>query len=160
MGVVSGSAFIAVPDIRLIILTLVSSSIALGISSGVSVYEAEILEGEKEVEDLEKAMLITLENTVHSDSLRINALVASVIVFATPLCSMVIAITPFLLTKSGVLSAQTAGYWSILLSLGTLASVGTYMGKGGNGKALFKGLRMAFFGTVAFLIGFLLESVM
>ena len=89
-------------------------------------------------------MLVNLNNTIHSESLRINALVVSVIEFTPPLFAIIIAITPFLLTKSCVLSKQTAGCWSILLSLGALASVGTYMGKGSNGNELLKGLRMAF----------------
>jgi len=156
---VSGSAFVATPDIRLITLTLVSSSIALGISSGVSVYEAEIIEGEREVEALENAMLANLENTIHTTNLKTNALIASVIVFATPLCSMMIAITPFILSKYDLVGVGAAGGWSILLSLGTLTFVGAYMGKDGNGNPLVKGLRMAFFGSVAFLFGYLLESL-
>jgi len=156
---VSGSAFVATPDIRLITLTLVSSSIALGISSGVSVYEAEIIEGEREVEALENAMLANLENTIHTTNLKTNALIASVIVFATPLCSMMIAITPFLLSRYDLVGVGAAGGWSILLSLGTLTFVGAYMGKDGNGNPLVKGLRMAFFGSVAFLFGYLLESL-
>lgn len=155
----SGSAFVATPDIRLITLTLVSSSIALGISSGVSVYEAEIIEGEREVEALENAMLANLENTIHTTNLKTNALIASVIVFATPLCSMMIAITPFLLSRYDLVGVGAAGGWSILLSLGTLTFVGAYMGKDGNGNPLVKGLRMAFFGSVAFLFGYLLESL-
>ena len=155
----SGSAFVPTPDIRLITLTLVSSSIALGISSGVSVYEAEIIEGEREVEALENAMLVNLDNTIHSESLKAKALVASIIVFATPLCSMAIAITPFLVSKAGMIEAGAAGWWSILLSLGTLTGVGAYMGKDGKSNALLKGLRMAFFGLVAFVIGYLLESL-
>jgi predicted membrane protein (TIGR00267 family) len=159
LGVVSGSAFITNPDIRTIMITLVSSSIALGISSGVSIYEAEIIEGKREVEELENAMLVNLDNTYHSESIKINAILASLINFATPLCSMIIAITPFILANRGLLRVRVAGSLSILLCLGTLTAVGAYMGKDTDGSAILKGLRMAFFGTVAFLIGYLLESI-
>jgi predicted membrane protein (TIGR00267 family) len=140
-------------------LTLISSSIALGISSGVSIYEAEIIEGEKEVEELENAMLVNLDNTYHSESLKLNAFLASLINFATPLCSMIISITPFLLANAGIIDTRLAGGMSILLSLATLTFVGAYMGKDSNGNAVLKGLRMAFFGTLAFLVGYLLESI-
>jgi predicted membrane protein (TIGR00267 family) len=140
-------------------LTLISSSIALGISSGVSIYEAEIIEGEKEVEELENAMLVNLDNTYHSESLKLNAFLASLINFATPLCSMIISITPFLLANAGIIDTRLAGGMSILLSLATLTFVGAYMGKDSNGNAVLKGLRMAFFGTMAFLVGYLLESI-
>lgn len=111
------------------------------------------------MEELENAMLVNLDNTVHTTSLKTNAIIASVIVFATPLCSMIIAVTPFLLSKYGLVGVGAAGWWSILLSLGTLTSVGAYMGKDANGNPLVKGLRMALFGSVAFLFGYLLESL-
>jgi hypothetical protein len=47
LGIIMGSAFAASADLRLTIGTLVASSVALGISTGVSVYESETLEREK-----------------------------------------------------------------------------------------------------------------
>lgn len=143
----------------MIILTLISSSVALGISSGVSVYEAEIIEGEKEVEELESAMLVNLDGTYFSESLKVNALLSALVNFSTPLFAMVIAIVPFLLASIGVIGNRVAGGLSISLSLGTLTLVGAYMGKDTEGSALLKGMRMAFFGLIAFLFGYLLESI-
>jgi predicted membrane protein (TIGR00267 family) len=148
------------PDIRLIILTLVSSSIALGISSGVSVYEAEVLEGERQVEELENAMIHKLENTVFTESLSKRAFIASLVVFATPLFSCLIAVSPFILVKYGVFGAGNAGWMSIILSLGTLTAVGAYMARNGKTNPILKGMRMAFFGGVAFTIGYLLEFLL
>lgn len=155
----SGSSFVPSPDVRMIILTLISSSIALGISSGVSVYEAEIIEGEKEVEELENAMLVNLDGAVQTQSLKLNALLSAFINFGTPLFAMIIAVTPFILATIGFLGTRTAGGLSIVLSLGTLTAVGAYMGRDTNGNAILKGFRMAFFGTIAFLVGYLLESI-
>jgi VIT1/CCC1 family predicted Fe2+/Mn2+ transporter len=145
--------------LRLIILTLASSSIALGISSEVSVYEAEVLEGERRVEELENALIHKLEGTVHTEALNRNALIASVIVFATPLFSCLIAISPFILARIGILNTSIAGWMSILLSLGTITAVGAYMARNGKHNPLLKGTRMAFFGGIAFLFGYLLEML-
>jgi predicted membrane protein (TIGR00267 family) len=142
----------------LITRTLITSSIALGISSGVSVYEAEILEGGRRIEEIEKAMIIKLEDTVHTDSINVNALVASIIVFLTPLVSCLIASAPFLVSRIGLIEVNYAAWGSILLSLATLGFVGTYMGRNGKGNPALKGIRMTLFGVLAFLIGFLLES--
>jgi predicted membrane protein (TIGR00267 family) len=157
LGVVSGSAFVSNPDIRLIILTLVSSSVALGISSSVSVYEAESLEGERSIEELEKAMLTELENTIHTQAVGRNALLASIVMFATPQFSCLITLTPFILAKAGLLEVGLAGWVSIGLSLCTLTLVGTIMGNNGKRNTFLKGIRMAFFGALAFLIGYFLE---
>ena len=145
------------PDLRLIILTLVSSSIALGISSGVSVYEAEILEGERRVEELENALIHKLEGTIHTETLGRKAFIASIVVFTTPLFSCLIAISPFIFARLGMLNTNMAGWISILLSLGTLTAVGAYMARNGKSHPLLKGTRMAFFGGIAFLVGYLLE---
>jgi predicted membrane protein (TIGR00267 family) len=148
------------PDLRLIILTLVSSSIALGISSGVSVYEAEILEGERRVEELEKALIHELEDTVHTEALGRKAFIASIVVFATPLFSCFIAISPFILARLEMLGTNIAGWISILLSLTTLTVVGAYMARNGKNHPLLKGTRMALFGGMAFLVGYFLELML
>jgi hypothetical protein len=43
MGIVIGSSFSARLDLRSIIGTIITSSLSLGVSSGFSIYEAEIL---------------------------------------------------------------------------------------------------------------------
>ena len=159
LGVVSGSAFVSNPDTRLIILTLVSSSVALGISSSVSVYEAESLEGERDIEELEKAMLVELENTVHAQAVGRRALLGSVVMFVTPQVPCIITLAPFLLARADLLAVGLAGWVSIGLALCTLAVVGTVMGKNGKGSPVLKGVRMAFFGALAFVIGYFLESL-
>ncbi len=44
MGIVIGSSFSARLDLRSIIGTIITASLSLGVSSGFSVYEAEMLE--------------------------------------------------------------------------------------------------------------------
>lgn len=140
-------------------MTLITSSIALGISSGVSVYEAEKLEGERMVDELEEAMLVNLDDTVHAESMHLNALITAVIVFFTPLCSCLIAAFPFAASRFGLLGVEVAAWLSVASSLTVLMVVGTVMGRNGSGNPLLRGLRMAFFGVIAFLIGFFLDTL-
>lgn len=158
LGVVSGSAFTIHPDVRVILMTLITSSIALGISSGVSVYEAEKLEGEKTVDAIEEAMIHSLENTVHTETLHRDAWLSSIIVFFTPLFSCLISAIPFVLSRFGFLSIENAAWLSIGFSLSTLLVVGTVMANNSSMNPLYRGFRMAFFGLIAFLIGFFLDS--
>ena len=67
LGVIVGSAFVAEPEIEVILGTMITISLGLGISSGASVYQAESLEREREVHELEKAMLTNLKDTKNYD---------------------------------------------------------------------------------------------
>jgi len=43
--------------------------------------------------------------------------------------------------------------------MGTLFSAGVYIGRNGKGNAILKGVKMAAFGGIAFLIGYLIETL-
>jgi hypothetical protein len=61
LGIIVGSAFAgAAAGLNVIIITMLTTSLALGISTGVSVYEAESLEQERKIADLEKALFTDL----------------------------------------------------------------------------------------------------
>jgi predicted membrane protein (TIGR00267 family) len=159
LGVVSGLAFTADPVNRIIILTSVSSSLALGISSGVSVYEAEVLEEEKKLDDLEAAMLTDLEDTVHFKRIHKKALLSAVIAFITPLIACTVTVSPFILTDAGYLPIEKAAWASIALALTILFSVGAYLSRNRDVNPVFRGARMAFFGAGAFILSIVLESI-
>jgi predicted membrane protein (TIGR00267 family) len=159
LGVVSGLSFVAHPDIRIILTTSITSSIGLGISSGVSVYEAETLEEEKKLDELEDAMLTDLENTSLFRSVKRKALLAAIIALITPLVSCSIAISPFVLTILGLLLPKIAAWMSITLALIILFTVGVYMSRDIKGNPLLKGARMAIFGAGAFLLSICIQSL-
>src|SRR4030066_206146 len=68
LGVIIGSAFSDNPDIEVVVGTMITTSLALGISTGVSVYEAENLERGIRISQIEKAMIRNLDETVISES--------------------------------------------------------------------------------------------
>ena len=159
LGIVVGSAFAAEARLEAIIATLVTTSLALGISTGVSVYEAESLEQEKTLDRIERAMIQDLRGTLVHDSARSITLVASLINFATPLVSCAIVIIPFVFAAVDLLSVESAAQISIAVTLSELFIVGAYMGKIGKKNPWIKGLRMLFFGVIAFAIGLLLDTL-
>ncbi|MGD2200704.1 MAG: hypothetical protein PVJ38_03600 [Candidatus Bathyarchaeota archaeon] len=111
------------------------------------------------MDDLEVAMLTNLEETVHFQSIRLKALLATVVVFITPLSSCIIAISPFILTTLGLMPLKIAVWTSIALALITIFTVGAYMSRDSNGNPLLRGARMALFGAGAFLLSIWLESM-
>jgi len=158
LGIVVGSAFAGpAVGLNIIILTMLTTSLALGISTGVSVYEAESLEQERKISDLEKALFTDLKDTSIHKTAKSIILIATAINFATPLFSCAVTITPFILVSIGLLPLYIAAWLSVGLALSTLFGAGVYMGRIGKTNPYKKGLRMVAFGVLAFVIGFLLN---
>lgn len=157
LGIIVGSAFSGIPNLNVIMVTMLTTSLALGISTGVSVYEAESLEQERKISDLEKALFTDLQDTNIEKTAKYTTLLATLINFATPLFSCAITITPFVFATLGLLHLDVAGWTSVALALGTLFSAGVYMGQIGKTNPYKKGLRMVAFGILAFIIGYLLN---
>jgi predicted membrane protein (TIGR00267 family) len=160
LGIIVGSAFAgAATGLNVIIITMLTTSLALGISTGVSVYEAESLEQERKITDLEKALFTDLKDTSIQKTAKYITLIVTLINFATPLFSCAITITPFILAAIGIFPLNIAGWISVVLALSTLFGAGVYMGRIGKTNPYKKGLRMVAFGVLAFAIGFLLNSL-
>ena len=159
LGIIVGSAFVAKPELEVILGTMLSSSFALGISTGVSVYEAEILEREKRTAEMERALLTDLEDTEVAKSVKTAAIIISLINFLTPLVACAISISPFVLSYLGFIEVKAAAWISIATTMGILFSAGVYIGRNGKGNAILKGVKMAAFGGIAFLIGYLIETL-
>jgi predicted membrane protein (TIGR00267 family) len=161
LGIIVGSAFAGeAAGLNVIIITMLTTSLALGISTGVSVYEAESLEQERKIADLEKALFTDLDDTSIQKTAKYTILIATLINFATPLFSCAVTITPFILVAMGILRLNIAGWISVVLALSTLFGAGVYMGRIGKTNPYKKGLRMVAFGVLAFAIGFLLNLLL
>jgi predicted membrane protein (TIGR00267 family) len=159
MGVIIGSAFSDIPQIEVIVGTMITTSLALGISTGVSVYEAENLERSIRIAQLEKAMIKNLDDTVITKSEQLASLIISLASFSTPLISCTITIVPFVLHNQGYLDLMTAAWISMTLALSILFSAGVVLGRRGKKNPWLKGLRMLGFGLLAFLAGYVIESL-
>ncbi len=158
LGIIVGSSFAgAAAGLNIVILTMLTTSLALGISTGVSVYEAESLEQERKIADLEKALFTDLKDTSIQKISNYTIIIVTLINFVTPLFSCALTITPFVLVAIRILPLDIAGWISVVLALSTLFSAGVYMGRIGKTNPYKKGLRMVAFGVLAFAIGFLLN---
>ena len=157
LGIIIGSVFAAVPDLRLLIGTTIASSIALGISSGVSVYESETMERERKVVELEKALFVDLKNTVITENYKTYALILASVNFLTPLICCGIILIPFVLALFHFLDVIVAAWMSVITALGIIFVAGTFFGRAGKTNPLLKGLRMTCFGVLAFVSGYLIQ---
>jgi predicted membrane protein (TIGR00267 family) len=157
LGIIMGSAFSPDPNLHSIIGTLVSSSIALGISTGVSVYESETLERQKKLVELEKALFRSLDDTMITENYKSYAMILSLVNFFTPFVCCSIVVVPLVVAAFELTTLAVASWISIALALGILFVAGTYFGRLGKQNPVAKGLRMVLFGAIAFMIGFLVQ---
>ena len=158
LGVVIGLAFAPEPDFRLLIGTMLTSSVALAISTGVSVYEGESMEQRRKVERLEEAMLTKLDDTEVERASGASKMTIASANFATPLMVCGMVITPFVVL--GEDNIRTAGYVAVLLALSMLFLTGAMLGRGDKRFAWLRGLRMGLIGLAAFAICYTIESLM
>ena len=159
LGIVISSILAVNEDLRLIIGTLVASSFALGISTGVSVYESEMLERERRVVDLEKALFRKLDNTVITENYKTYAMILAFLNFLTPLMCCGIILIPIIFAAFQLLERTIASWLSVVLALAILFTAGTYLGRLSKQNPFIKGLRMVIFGVLAFIIGFLIQMM-
>jgi predicted membrane protein (TIGR00267 family) len=159
LGIIIGSTVGSYLELRLIIGTLVTSSIALGISTAVSVYESETMERERRILELEKALFRNLDNTTLTERYKAHAIIIAIVNFFTPLTCCGIVIAPLFLALFQIISTSIASWLSVGGALSILFLAGTYIGRLGKGTPLFKGIRMLFFGIFAFAIGFVIQTI-
>ena len=159
LGIVIGSSSALNVGVNVIIVTMITSSLALGISSGISTYEAESLERERNISELERALFRDLKGTNIERSAKRIPLLTALINFLTPLISCAVTILPFLLASLGILDIGVAFWSSIALDFVLLFGGGVFIGRAGKKNPILKGLRMLAFGLVAFLIGLMLHSL-
>lgn len=157
LGIIIGSAFSSEPNLRLIIATILTSSVALGISTGVSTYEAENLEQNKRIDEIEKAMLRPLDDTHIGRSARSSMVLISFVILLAPLLIGLVILSPFLLLSQAEI--VTAAWMAVALAIAVLFSTGVLMGRLGRRNPWVQGARMAVIGIVAFVICFYIESL-
>jgi len=84
LGILAATALSAEADVDLALGALFAASLAMGISTGVSVYEAEHTEGELRMRRLERAMLSPLKDTDVGREIRFARYAVSLVNFLAP----------------------------------------------------------------------------
>jgi predicted membrane protein (TIGR00267 family) len=156
LGVIIGSALSSDPRLDVIITTLVTSAVALAISTGTSVYEAETLEQTRRLDEIGRAMLTSVGDTSIGRASKVSINLIALINSLAPIVAGTITIVPFLLISESdiILAAET----SVALAISMLFMTGFFMGRSGKGNPLLKGARMATIGFVAFLICYFISG--
>jgi len=157
LGIIIGSALSSNPDLHVIVVTILTTAIALGISTGFSIFEAETLEQNRRMDEIERALLRSLENTNIEKSTRSSIILISMVNFLAPITAGLIILAPFLFVgQEGILTAAWVG---VGLAISILFVTGIVMGRTSNRNPWVQGARMAMLGVVVFVICFYIGNL-
>lgn len=157
LGIIIGSALTADADQDLVIATIITSCVALAISTGSSVYEAETLEQSRRMDEIGRAMLRPVEETNLGKASKASAAIIALSNSVAPLMSGAIIVSPFLLLgdETMIVAAESA----IVLAIVLLFITGFIMGKLSEKNPWWKGLRMSLVGLAAFIVCYMIGGV-
>ncbi len=150
MGIVVASALVPDSSVGTVVGTMFAVSLALGISTGTSVYEAEKVEAEIRLRELERAMLTPLDGTEATRVLDVSRYIVVTVNAVAPLAVFVATASPFFLSSSLTILGIPTAFFSVAIAMVVLFLVGTYLGRLTGRPAWLKGLRMAVIGIATF----------
>lgn len=154
LGIIIGSALSSNPQHDIIITTLITSAIALAISTGSSVYEAESSEQSRRMGEIGRAMLTSVEDTDIGRSSKLSVILIASVNSIAPLLAGAITVIPFMVLPED--QVVTAAEISIALSISMMFVTGFIMGRTSDKNPWIKGTRMALIGLAAFVICYLI----
>lgn len=152
LGIVLGSFLAGARSEKIILGAGISASFAIGISGFVGGFLTERAEREKEVKELEKAMLINLEGTLIEEATKATIIIAALASGVSPVLAALTASIPFMLSMIGIISFITAVYTSLLVIASMLFSLGAMLGRISGESQIRYGLIML---TTGLLVGLL-----
>ena len=128
--------------IPVVINACLGAAIALGVSGLSSAYVSEIAEREKELKELEQAVIDDLENTAHGRAARLTPLLIAAVNGLAPLLMALLIIAPLWLSEVGVVLPLPPLESSILVAFLVLFLLGSFLGVVSGRFWLWSGLRM------------------
>jgi len=150
LGIVVGSFMAGITNHAYIIGSGLGACLAMGISGTTGAYLTESAERERELKQLEKAMLMDLRNSSHGKATRIFPILTAIVDGLSPALVGIITLIPFLF-RFDIDFAYRLG---IVFNMGTLFMLGMYLGKVSKKNILVSGGKMILIGlSTAILLG-------
>lgn len=152
LGAIIGAYVVGSIDPKVMVGVGLGASLAMGISGFWGAYLTEKAMREKKIKELEKALFADLDGSFVENASKTATLWIAIVDALSPALVAIISIVPFVLALHGILSISTALTASLLLIIGILFVLGTYLGKISRGNLLTYGIYMTSAGVVTALI--------
>lgn len=158
IGVVMGSFVVGVQDAKVVLVTGLSTALAIGISGGWGAYLTESAERRHEIDELERVTLTDLQDTRIGRASRMAVVMVAAVDGLSPFLSALLVVLPFFLA-SLFPSVMYAYYAAIGMALLALFGLGIYLGNISKENLILSGIRTTIAGIVCIGLTYLIEQV-
>lgn len=157
-GVVMGSFFVGIDDPQVVLVTGLSTALAIGISGGWGAYLTESAERRHEMTELERFTLTELRDTKIGRASRAAVWIVAAVDGLSPFLAAFLVVVPFLFA-SLMPSIAIAYYASIAMALLALFGLGLYLGSIAKQNIFLMGVKTALAGVASMGLSFVLERI-
>jgi predicted membrane protein (TIGR00267 family) len=158
IGVVMGSFFVGVQDPTVVLVTGLSTALAIGISGGWGAYLTESAERRQTIYELERFTLTELQDTKIGRASRMAVVMVAAVDGLSPFFAAFLVVIPFFFAAL-LPSVDYAYYASIAMALIALFGLGIYLGNISKEKLILSGIKTAVAGVVCMGLSYALEQL-
>jgi len=158
IGVVMGNFVVGVQDATVVLVTGLSTALAIGISGGWGAYLTESAERRHAIGELEQHTLTELRDTKIGKASRVAVVMVAAVDGLSPFLAALLVVIPFFLAPL-LPSVAYAYYASIGMSLLALFGLGIYLGRISRQNLIISGVKTCVAGVVCIALSYLLEQL-
>ncbi len=140
-----------------ILLAAVGTSVAMAVSGFSGSYLAESAEREREVDEIGKAMLSDMSESMYAKATRTTSVVVAIVDGLSPAIAAFIIIIPLMFVPSGILNPFVSFYMAIVICMMLLFTLGLFLGRVSGKSMLGYGAKTLFAGIVTALLMLLIS---
>ena len=158
IGVVMGSFFVGVDDHTVVLVTGLSTALAIGISGGWGAFLTESAERRAEIDELERVTLSDLQDTRIGKASRMAVVLVAAVDGLSPFFAALLVVLPFFFAPL-LPSVDYAFYASIGMALAALFALGIYLGRISKENLIASGIKTSIAGMICIALSYLLERL-
>jgi predicted membrane protein (TIGR00267 family) len=158
IGVVMGSFVVGVQESTVVLVTGLSTALAIGISGGWGAYLTESAERSHAVGELERLTLTDLHDTKIGKASRMAVVMVAAVDGLSPFLAALLVVIPFFLAPL-LPSISYAYYASIGMALLALFGLGIYLGRISKRNLILSGVKTAVAGVICIALIYGLEQL-
>jgi predicted membrane protein (TIGR00267 family) len=140
-----------------ILLAAAGTSMAMAISGFSGSYLAESAERDREVEEMGKAMLCDMSESMYAKATRTTSVVVALVDGAAPAFAALIIIIPLWFVPGGTLDYRMAFYMAIVICMALLFALGLFLGAVSKKNIWSYGARTLLAGIITAILMFIIS---
>jgi predicted membrane protein (TIGR00267 family) len=158
IGVVMGNLVVGVQDATVVLVTGLSTALAIGISGGWGAYLTESAERRHAMGELERFTLTELQDTKIGKASNMAVILVASVDGLSPFLAALLVVIPFFFAPL-LPSVRYAYYAAIAMAMLSLFALGLYLGRISKENLILSGIKTAVAGVVCIGLSYLLEQL-